>query len=295
MSARRFAPLLVAAALVAASNARAQERASVAAQLFEAAAAASIRGDHAAAATAFEQAYRLGPRGATIFNAALSWEAAGKLERAADAYAHALAHTDLAADARERAEQRLTEYRPELGLLVIEAAPGLTFDIAHVTSAKAPVEVHVVPGSYKVVIRDAEGVLAERDVTLAKGERLGLDLRGKLAPRVREAPRAPAPKPAESAVSTETAGYVVLGTSALAAGAAIYLGLSALAARDEFVESGETNADAHDRADRLRTFTNVAWIGAGVLAVTGGVLVLVSPSSSSTAGHGFHGVVAGSF
>jgi tetratricopeptide (TPR) repeat protein len=295
MSARCFAPLLVVAALLAGTNARAQERASVAAQLFEAAAAASIRGDHAAAATAFEQAYRLGPRGATIFNAALSWEAAGKRERAADAYAHALAHADLAADARERAEQRLTEFRPELGLLAIQAAPGLTVDIAHVTSAKAPVEVHVAPGSYKVVIHDAEGVLAERDVTLSKGERRGLDLRGELTPRVREAPTSPAPRRVESAVSTETAGYVVLGASALAAGAAVYLGLSALSARDEFVESGETDQDAHDRADRLRTFTNVAWIGAGVLAVTGGVLVLVSPSSSASAGHGFHGVIAGSF
>jgi len=290
----RLASLLVVAALAITAPTSAQERASVAAQLFEAAAAASARGDHAAAATAFEQAYRLGPRGATIFNAALSWEAAGKTERAADAYAHALSHQDLAADARERAEQRLTELRPSLGVLNIETVPGLSVDVAHVALAKAPLEVHLLPGRYKVVIHDAEGVLGEREVTLAPGQRAELNLVGQLRPRVREAP-APPPREPPPSTTAKTTGFVLLGTSALAAGAAVYLGVSALSARDEFVDSGETDRDAHDRAATLRTLTNVAWVGAGALAVTGGVLLLVAPSSSAGNEPGFQAVVAGSF
>jgi tetratricopeptide (TPR) repeat protein len=291
---RRLASLLVAAAVAAGAPAHAQERPSVAAQLFEAAAAASARGDHAAAATAFEQAYRLGPRGATIFNAALSWDSAGKTERAADAYAHALSHDDLAADARERAEQRLAELRPSLGLLVIEAVPGLTVDVAHVSLAKAPLEVYVLPGSYKVVIHDSEGVLGEREMTVAPGERAALNLVGQLEPREREAPP-PAPREPPPSTAAKTTGFVLLGTSALAAGAAIYLGVSALSARDEFVESGETDRDAHDRAATLRTLTNVAWVGAGVLAATGGVLLLVAPSASARGTPAVHAAFAGSF
>lgn len=296
MSRRRLASLLVVAVLAAASPAPAQERASVAAQLFEAAAAASARGDHAAAATAFEQAYRLGPRGATIFNAALSWDSAGKTERAADAYAHALSHQDLAADARERAEQRLAELRPSLGLLAIEAVPGLTIDVAHVSLAKAPLEVYVLPGVYKVVIHDAEGVLSEREMTVAAGARADLNLVGQLQPRVREAPPPPPQRDAQPpSAAAKTAGFVLLGTSALAAGAAIYLGVSALSARDDFVDSGETDRDAHDRAATLRTLTNVAWVGAGVLAATGGVLLLVAPSETAGGAPTIHAALAGSF
>lgn len=293
----RLASLLVIALLAVAAPASAQERPSVAAQLFEAAAAASARGDHAAAATAFEQAYRLGPRGATIFNAALSWEAADKTERAADAYAHALSHQDLAADARERAEQRLAELRPKLGLLSIEAVPGLTVDVAHVALGKAPLEVHLLPGSYKVVIHDSEGVLGEREVTVAQGQRADLNLVGQFRPRVREAPQPPPPRrePPPTSTTTKTVGFVLLGTSALAAGAAIYLGVNALSARDEFVESGETDRDAHDRAAALRTLTNVAWVGAGALAATGGVLLLVAPSSSAGNTPRFQAAVIGSF
>jgi tetratricopeptide (TPR) repeat protein len=295
MSRRRLASLLVIAALATPAPTHAQERASVAAQLFEAAAAASARGDHAAAATAFEQAYRLGPRGATIFNAALSWDSAGKTERAADAYAHALSHEELAPDARERAEQRIAELRPSLGLLAIETAPGLSVDVAHVSLAKAPLEVYVLPGSYKVVIHDSEGVLGQREVTVAAGQRADLDLVGELKPRVRETPPPPRRDPPPPSTATKTAGFVLLGTSALAAGAAIYLGVSALSARDEFVESGETDREAHDRAATLRTLTNVAWVGAGVLAATGGVLVLVTPSQSARGAPAFHAAFARSF
>lgn len=292
----RLASLLVVAALAVTAPAAAQERASVAAQLFEAAAAASARGDHAAAATAFEQAYRLGPRGATIFNAALSWEAAGKTERAADAYAHALSHQDLAADARERGEQRLTELRPSLALLRIETVPGLSLEVAHVALAKAPLEVHLLPGTYRVVIHDAEGVLGEREITVTAGQRSDLNLVGQFRPRVRETPPPPAREPPPPPSTTaKTTGFVLLGTSALAAGAAIYLGVSALSARDEFIESGETDRDAHDRAATLRTLTNVAWVGAGALAATGGVLLLVAPTSSAGRGPGFQAAVAGSF
>jgi hypothetical protein len=145
------------------------------------------------------------------------------------------------------------------------------------------------------VFHDADGVLGVREVTVAAGQRADLDLVGELKPRVRETPPPPRREPPPPSTATKTAGFVLLGTSALAAGAAIYLGVSALSARDEFVESGETDREAHDRAATLRTLTNVAWVGAGVLAATGGVLVLVTPSQSASGAPAFHAAFARRF
>jgi len=52
-------------------------------------------------------------------------------------------------------------------------------------------------------------------------------------------------------------------------------------ALDEFNESGHVDRDAHDRADTLRTWTNVAWVGCGLTALSGAVLVLTSPRHPS--------------
>jgi tetratricopeptide (TPR) repeat protein len=224
---------------------------STAAELFEAASAASARGDHVAAATAFEQAYRVAPRGATAFNAAVSWEAARQPERAADAYARALQHDDLAPDARQSAQARLIALGAVLGHVVIL------------------------------------GVRLTRTISLTAGEVFNLDLRPSVAP----APP-PNPRPAHSREPTEarppnpwrTAGFVALGAAVALAGTATYLGISALDARDEFVDSGETSRSAHDRAASLRTWTNVAWAGAGIMATTAGILIFVVPTHHDAQG-----------
>jgi hypothetical protein len=255
---------------------------SAAAELFEAASAASARGDHVVAATAFEQAYRSAPRGATAFNAAVSWEAAHQPARAADAYALALKHDDLAPDARETAQARLTALRASLGYLVVLAPAGATIDIEQVRNASSPVALHVRPGVHTVVITDARGARVTRAVSLSADEILNLDLRTGAAPAQPIPPeRAPPHERSEVRPSTSwrTVGFVALGAAAVLAGTATYLGINALDARDEFVASGDTSRSAHDRAASLRTWTNVAWAGAGVMATTAGVLIFVVPSN----------------
>lgn len=259
---------------------------STAAELFEAASAASARGDHVAAAHAFEQAYRIAPRGAVAFNAAVSWEAAHQPARAADAYARALGHEDLASDARQAAQARLIELRAVLGLVAILAPEGTTVDVDQVQGGTSPVSLHMRPGAHTIVVRDAGGVRLTRTISVVAGEVLNLDLRSQAAPAPPPA-AAPTP-PRESTVvhsaPLRTVGFVALGTAVVFAGAATYLGISALEARDEFVESGERSQAAHDRAASLRTWTNVAWAGAGVTAMTAGVLIFLVPSQED--GHG---------
>jgi hypothetical protein len=254
---------------------------SAAAELFESASAASARGDHVAAATAFEQAYRNAPRGATAFNAAVSWEAANQPARAADAYARAVKHDDLAPDARQTAQARLIALGAVLGHLVILAPADARIDVEQVQGASSPVALYVRPGVHTVVMTNARGVRLTRTINLAAGEIFNLDLRSVEAPTP-----APTPEPARPRAPAEThppsppwrtMGFVALGAAVALAATATYLGVSALDARDEFVDSGETSRSAHDRAASLRTWTNVAWAGAGVMATTAGILVFAVP------------------
>jgi tetratricopeptide (TPR) repeat protein len=271
--------------LTATNVCRADGSTSEAAELFEAAAAASARGDHVAAANAFEQAYRNAPRGATAFNAAVSWEAANQPARAADAYARALEHDDLAPDARASAQSRLAELRAVLGHVVILAPPDTVVDIEQVQGGTSPVTLYVRPGPHTLVIRDAHGVRLTRTINIVAGEALNLDLRSEAAPTPSAAPAPPpSPVPPPTGESTprgaplRTVGYVALGAAVVLAGAGTYLGISALNARDDFVESGNTSRSDHDRAASLRTWTNVAWAGAGVTAATAGILIFLVPA-----------------
>ncbi|MBN1605358.1 MAG: hypothetical protein JW940_01935 [Polyangiaceae bacterium] len=272
---------VLALVLTATGVCRADGSTSAAAELFEAASAASARGDHVAAAAAFEQAYRSAPRGATAFNAAVSWEAANQPERAADAYALAMKHDDLAPDARQTAQARLIALRSVLGYVVILAPAGARIDIARVRGAASPVALYVRPGVHTVVLRDARGVRLTRAISLTAGEILNLDLRTAAAPAPPPAsePAHPhEPTEAHHSTSWRTLGFVALGAAVALAGTATYLGVSALDARDEFVSSGKTSRSAHDRAASLRTWTNVAWAGSGVMAATAGVLIFLAPT-----------------
>jgi len=272
---------------------RADGSTSAAAELFEAASAASARGDHVAAAAAFERAYRSAPRGATAFNAAVSWEAANQPERAADAYALAMKHDDLAPDARQTAQARLIVLRAVLAYVVILAPADARIDLERVRGASSPVALYVRPGVHTVVIRDARGVRLTRAISVTAGEIFNLDLRTATAPAPRPVPEPAHPRePSEAHHSTpwRTVGFVALGAAVALAGTATYLGVSALNARDEFVASGKTSRSAHDRAASLRTWTNVAWAGAGVTATTAGVLIFLVPThdDASASGNRWH-------
>lgn len=75
-------------------------------------------------------------------------------------------------------------------------------------------------------------------------------------------------------------GGVVIG-----GGLGTVFGLSALGARDDFEASQRTDRDAHDKAASMKLLTNVAFIGGGVIAATGLVLVLTAPKKTSTMAH----------
>jgi hypothetical protein len=93
----------------------------------------------------------------------------------------------------------------------------------------------------------------------------------------RVAPRAAAADVVEPRGSSllPIAGWALIGSSAVIGGIAIYTGVRALDARDEYFASEFTDPSSRDEAAALRTWTNVAWVFAGATAATGAVLLFV--------------------
>lgn len=252
----------------------------VAAETFRAGTAAYERGDFETAARSFEVSHRLAPHPFALYNAGLAWQAATKLERAADALAAALGLGGLTEGQRLDAQARLADLRGSLGWVEIEAPADALVSIGHAERVAAPARVHLPAGDHNLEVRWGDGRTETRRVTVQIGKASAVVL----APRrVEPAPAAvpvvgpeqgPPPASGSGNVGLVVGGWITLGVGVAAGAAAIGMGTAALKARDDFEASANTDAGAHDRAATLRTATNVAWAGAGVLAL-GGVLMLV--------------------
>lgn len=234
------------------------------------------------AAQAFFRAYRLTPSADAAYNAGLAWELSDKPGLAATAYLVALARElepGAAADARARVER----LAPELGRIEVSAPEG-----AHVSVPPFELEAnHAVfylePGRHQVSVRLRDGTRRVRPIDAAAGRTAVLLVEE--ARRTAVEPSAPRPAPEVGSARSSgnelaTAGWISVGVGVAAAGAAVVLGVQALGARDDYNASGHRDADARDRAERLRTFTNVAWGVAGLAAAGGVGLLLFAPSES---------------
>ncbi|HVR64095.1 MAG TPA: hypothetical protein VMU50_19485 [Polyangia bacterium] len=273
--------LAIAARPVAAQSATNDREAS---EFFRAGEAAYGRADFAAAARAFEEAHRRAPHAATLYNAGLAWELAGDAPRAADDYDRALKLGGL--DARQAADagSRLGALEKNLGRVAIVAPTGNAASVAHVERAVIPVLVHVHPGSYDVTLFRPSGRTDVVPVTVAASARTEVAFDADLAPL----PSPPArdlglPSGGEREGASNAWAWVAAATGAALGGAAIYLGIEALHARDTYNQSGHTDLNAYDRASNLRTWTNVLWIGAGVAGVASLTLFLTAPRRARTA------------
>lgn len=241
-------------------------------------------GRYSAAASLFEAADRLAPHASTRFNAAAAWEQAGEAARAATAYEAVLAMDALDADKRKVAEGRLASLKQGLGKILVPRPLGAFVTVDHIQRAPVPATFYLLPGSYELRVEyrgdttaSPLAVLAGRDhdVQLALA---GPEQPAPTAPPEATAPIPPPPPPTDTGRSQETWGWVSVGAGVALGGAAIVLGLRALAARDQYEESQNSDAQARGKAEDLRLATNLLWGGAAAAGVTGLVLVFTSPT-----------------
>lgn len=303
--------VVVAQVFFAGSRARADQTRAV--ERYRAAEEAYAHGAYRAAAETFEAAYREDPRGASIYNAGVSWETAGEGARAADDYTAALAATDLRGEQRADATKRVSALEAKLGRLDASGPSGAKITVAHVDHGVVPAHIHLAAGAYTVHVEFADGHVETRDVLVPIAGVVALDLQPMSAPASQatptETPAAPpsAPPGATDAHSgggggspLRTIGWVGVGTAAAFVVAAAVLGEATLSARNTFDATGDTSQSDHNQAVNLRTWTNVAWVAAGVVGAAGVVCLLVPISShggvQTTAFVGASGVgIRGSF
>lgn len=276
---RARAVLLACALLGAGPAARAQESqdaATVAAQFFRAGRAAYDRGEYRAAALAFNEAYRRVPKAAAIYDAGRAWEAAGENERAADSFARAL-DGELADSDRDYARAHLASLAAPLGVVVVHAPRGASISVRGIDRGTVPAAIYLAPGPQDIHVIRSDGSDVSRRVTVTRaGAKLDVsfpDVEPKKQIIVQPAP-VPQKKP------FPLGGWISIGAAAaLGVGGAItYSEFSG--ARSTFEASGQSDAAAHDDAQKWRTWTYALWGGAIAFGALGGVLLITNAASS---------------
>jgi tetratricopeptide (TPR) repeat protein len=261
-----------------------------AAELDKKARAAFERKDFEVAARTFEEAYRLKPHPATQYNAALAWEKAGELARAADAFESALDSEGLDDGRATASRERLAALKRQLGYAFVTKPIGATVSVAHAENLSIPAKIHLAPGNHELTVRRSDGTTSTETISVRAGEAVQVAVAaGGLNPSpIEPAPEDdPRPTPADptepdradDSCSQCTWGWVAIGGAAVAAGVGTYFGLKTISARDEFEDSDRQNDDARERAIEARTASNVAF-GVAVVAGTVGVILLLTGGSS---------------
>jgi hypothetical protein len=255
---------------------------------------AYARGDFRAAAQRFEAAFRDDPRGAIVFNAGLSWQAAGEPARAADDYAFALATTDLPAENAADARTRLGALEKSLGRIDVTSPQGSRVSVAQADRLPPPAHVHVAPGRYTVTVLLADDSSRQRSVSVRAGEWAHLDFSDDhaAAPATTPAPvvdEAPAPAPTtivetantnSGSSSQRTWGWITLGAAGVLAGVSAWLTV-------QFFDANSTNekdrtTQSHDDAVAAATRLDIGLIATAVVAGIGVGLLLTAPSAPAT-------------
>lgn len=264
---------------------------SEAADLFGRAESAFAEGDYARAAQLFLLADEKAPHASVMYNAAVSWDYAGKRAQAADAYQTALERDGLTVQQQTQAEHRLDELGKSLGLVHVAKPVGGLASVDRIERRPIPFQFFQEPGSYQVELETATGAVTTTDITVLPGQTLRLELnpvetQTRVIPTVPRRPDSetrplqPVLPPMQERPShaQEVVGWVGVGLGVLAAGVATYYGLQTLQKRDAFDDSGATDADAREDGMRAKTRANVAWVSSAVTSVTGLTLVLTSPT-----------------
>jgi hypothetical protein len=292
------------AATLTSLEARADDARSHAARVFQTGSEAYLRKDYRTAGRAFDEAYRIAPRGAAAYNGGLAWEGAAERARAADDYTRALEASDLGAAERADATGRLRALEQTLARLSFVAPAGSRLVLDDVELSGSSASVHVDPGKHSLRVEYPGG----------QGESRALQARGgteqfiKLEVPAREDTSVPpvAAEPAESPDHAHedirpsarehhdaatpspspdhTLAWIMFGGAAAASVVAIVVFEEGLAARNEFVAGGDIDRSQHDEATALRTGAWVAWGVAGGLAATGAILYFTVSSPALSQG-----------
>ncbi len=280
---------LLAACLLWSSALFADDSATRAANHFDAGLKLYQQGRMRDAAVDFLRAYALAPHADALYNAGLALEGSGDRAAAATAYSWALAD-ELRSEVRPDAQSRFARISPGLGRVRVEAPGGATAEHSVMRTRNLPAVFYVLPGEALLTVTFADGQILSRRARAEAGNEVALRF---VRPVQSEAASPPGQVPADSATPVpqsggqfpwRTAGYVGVGSGLVLGVSAFVLRQATLGARDDYVDSGNTDADARERAVSLNTWTNVALVSSLVVGAAGAGLVLFAPGPEADVG-----------
>jgi hypothetical protein len=248
---------------------------------------------YAEAAQHFEAAASSRPHAVTLYTAALAWDAAGKPERAADAFSRSLDVPGLDAKQIENAKGRLAALEPTLGVLAVKGPEGTRVQLEGLTETTTPAKLHAPPGTHILMARlPGDKPIVRKEVQLEAGQVAPFELKDDSPPpptqkeEPKEEPKQnkePPPKPAAAGASFPMRRAIGVGVAGLGVGMLVggtVLGVSALSAKDTY--NAAPSRQAFDHANGLATWTTVALIAGGVLTA-GGVALAIIPEKEEPA------------
>jgi PEGA domain/Tetratricopeptide repeat len=256
---------------------------------FERGAALYRAGDFRAALAAFEAAQARAPAPQALFNIARCQERLGQLADAVDSYTAYLA---AAPDAPDRAavSARIEELRARLPLeasLRISVEPPSTVSVDGEPAGTSPISLHLTPGTHRIRAAQEGYQPLEREVELAPGGRVQLEL--SLIPLV---PVASGTERAPDAAVRDTVAplprtqprrwtWVATGLAAASLAAGITFGVSAHQAQDTLKDGTPRSPDqvqqVYDTAVARSNAANGFYAAAGVAGAAAIALFFLEP------------------
>lgn len=279
--------LLSASLVLAAPEARAQERSPSAADaLFESAREAMARGDFSTACPRFAESHRLDPAPGTLLNLAQCEENEGKL---ASSYAHLVEAIETlpAGDFRlDYARERLAALKPRVPTVTLTLAQGSSAarvfrDDLELREGSFGVPLPLDPGQYTFVVRADGRIDAREELTLTEGQQATLTLT--------VGPEAPAPSRASTASRPRALAYASLGVGGAGVVAGVVTGLlfanaaSTYEAHCDALGCDDEGLRAASRGKTLNIVSPVAF-GVGAAGLAAGVYLLLRSPTTSAAG-----------
>lgn len=158
---------------------------------FKAGSEAYAKGEFKTAAAEFENANKLAPHGAALYNAGLAWEAAEDLVQAAEDYTLALATTQLDAKQQKDAETRLAELEKKLGKVEVTSPVAATkVSIDGKEARVVPFKTFAVAGTHTLKAEFPDGKTKETTINPTAGATATVSLEPEAeTPKVEEPPR----------------------------------------------------------------------------------------------------------
>ena len=281
----RFVALVaLASACVAPSLARAEDDAQTAEarKLYGEAKKAMSDKKYKDAALGFEAAGKLKANAVALYTAAQAWELAGEPARAADMYALALETPKLSDAQTQRSQERLRELQKTLGVLVVTGAQGTKVQLDEHSTLPVPAKLHAEGGEHRLVITRPDGTSEKRAVALEAGQSVSIETEDKPEPQPDKPEvkkKIPMAEPHKHPVEPEsgpgpwkTVGFLSLGAGIAALGGGVLMWGNAKDAEDTYKQ--RPSQETYDHAKGLESNSNILIIGGSVLTAAGAGLVI---------------------